>query len=76
MSRRINKSKVKTDRGKGEYMVYSIGIPEKIAALLPEGIRFDPELTEEGLLFRPVLPKKEPELPIWIKELKGDKNGS
>jgi hypothetical protein len=65
--RRIRQRKTKTDRGKGEYTVYSISIPEKIASKIPEGMRFDVELTEEGLLFRPILPKKESTLPSWVK---------
>lgn len=67
-ARRIKKRKTKTDRGKGEYTVYSISIPERVAIQIPEGMRFEPELTEEGLLFRPVLPKQEPPLPKWCNK--------
>ncbi len=74
-SRRIKKRKTKTERGKGEYTIYSISIPESIATEIPDGMRFEPELTEEGILFRPVLPKKQPPIPTWCnyKEIENGK---
>ena len=58
-NRRVRKRITKTTRGKGEYTIYSISIPEEIASRIPADMMFKAELTEEGLLFRPVLPKQD-----------------
>jgi hypothetical protein len=67
-ARRIKKRKTKTDGGKGEYTIYSISIPEGIAIQIPEGMRFEPELTEDGILFRPVMPRQQSALPSWCRK--------
>ena len=47
---------------------YAITIPPGIGALIPEGTRFDCELTEDGILFRRRLaPPPTPELPAWVQ---------
>lgn len=51
--------------GKG-FQNYSITIPAHIAEALPAGMTFAPELTEDGLLFRPAVPEAEQVvLPAW-----------
>jgi len=67
-NRRIRKRKTKTTRGKKEYTIYSISIPEEIASRIPDDMVFKAELTEEGLLFRPILPKhaEKDVLPTWL----------
>ena len=52
---RIKRSKVRTERGKGEYDLYNIRVPEEIAGALPADTVFTCELTEDGILYRPIL---------------------
>lgn len=48
---------------------YKIAVPRAMAEAMPEGIHFAPELTEEGILYRPVRPSAEPiTLPSWIDD--------
>lgn len=45
-------------------------VPAAIVALIPEGTTFAAELTEEGLLFRPVSvgqPKPPAQPPAWTR---------
>lgn len=67
-TRRIRSRKTTATRGKGEYTVYTISIPEEIATKVPEGMRFKIELTEEGILLRPVLPEPSRPIPSWCKD--------
>lgn len=46
-----------TGRGRSEYVLYSLHVPTEIGVLVPEGTKFTVELTEDGILFRPVLDK-------------------
>lgn len=64
--RRIRQRKTKTTRNNKayEYTIYSITIPEEIAKNIPEDMRFVAELTEDGLLFRPVV--KQHKHPSWL----------
>lgn len=43
-------------------------VPKKIADLLPEQQEFEAELTEEGLLYRPIEQVAPPKIPSWIKK--------
>lgn len=70
-TRQIRSRKTTAQRGKGEYTVYTISIPEEIASKVPEGMRFKIELTEEGILLRPVLPQPEQPIPSWCKNASG-----
>ncbi len=45
-----------------KYRQFMISIPREIAELLPSGVEYVPELTDEGILFRPVT------VPDWAKE--------
>lgn len=44
-------------------------VPVKIAAHLSMGMRFKPEITPEGILFRPYVeaPAVDPDLPDWVR---------
>lgn len=70
-SRRIRKRTTKTVRGKKEYTIYSISIPEEIASRIPNDMLFKVELTEDGILLKPVMPAPPqpppaPVLPTWL----------
>jgi len=58
-------------RRSGEpFMNYSLTVPTKIARELPKEIRFYCELTDEGILFRPVESGigEGVELPAWAEK--------
>jgi hypothetical protein len=67
--RKIKTQIIKTARGAGIYRNYNLSIPASIAECIPAHIRFRPELTDEGILFRPVL-KKERKMvaPSWATD--------
>jgi hypothetical protein len=48
-----------------DYLFYTIGIPPELGRLLV-GRYFIPELTDDGILFRPVR-KKKYDTPSWLK---------
>lgn len=63
---------------KGEPFVnYSLTIPSPIALRLPRSMQFACELTDEGILFRPMSPEEEAlALPEWATgEADPDGNG-
>lgn len=72
----------KPDTPKGSYDASSIAIPTEIAKLidenLPEDVRFTAELTDVGILYRPVLTPEAtatPEnLPEWLTTSKPGKD--
>ena len=49
---------------------YHIGIPKEIAEALPRDLHYVAELTDEGILFRPVglIQQKPVDIPAWAKE--------
>lgn len=55
--------------GPGQRKVYRLTVPPDIAEALPADVEFEPELTEEGLLYRPVDARAaKPDLPSWAKK--------
>lgn len=47
---------------------YSLTVPAHVAKELPEDVTFSCELSEDGILFRPVAPQEaETTLPSWAK---------
>lgn len=52
---------------KGRQVVYRLTVPPEIARNLPDDVEFSVELTEDGILYRPVVEPAEPELPSWAK---------
>lgn len=55
----------------GTQTVYRLTVPPEIARDLDPTLEFVPELTEEGLLYRPAASKPvEKKLPAWAKKSK------
>ncbi len=50
---------------------FSIGVPGHIATFIPKDVKFLPELTPEGILFRPIKSKVDLVLPknapTWMR---------
>lgn len=46
-----------------QYIAYALTVPNDIAEQIPDGLEFEVELREEGILFRPV----RHERPSWIR---------
>lgn len=60
---RLRKHRVGSEN---QYDAYTIGVPNEIAKVIPDDVRFMPELTSEGILYRAISPKdKSDELPEW-----------
>ena len=55
--------------GRGSAMTYSLIVPPEIGRLLVErGIRtFQPELTEDGILYHPMENGEAKPLPKWLR---------
>jgi hypothetical protein len=47
------------------HKTYQIGVPWQIAEVLPDHLEYEAELTDVGLLFRPVLTRRPQSLPAW-----------
>lgn len=50
-----------------DYEAASIAVPKEIAMVLPENVKFSVELTEDGILYKPMATPASAELPSWIK---------
>lgn len=46
---------------------YSLTVPPQIARAIPEGLQFSAELTDAGLLYKPV-EKEEVSTPAWVEK--------
>lgn len=75
---KINKQNAKDSRySAGRYSRYSLTVPPDIATLVEERLGpdtyFRAELTEDGLLYRPLprLPERPEDLPGWLNETGG-----
>lgn len=69
--------KNKNGRGKPEYTIYSLQVPEEIGRLIAVGTKFVVELGDEGIVFKPVMPVKRESpkstvAPEWVDKLKGN----
>jgi hypothetical protein len=63
--------------GESTYDACSIALPMDIARLLPEDMRFSVELTDEGVLYRPVHGTVDTlEIPDWVQEISGKSEGN
>lgn len=59
--------KVRRTKQKNGYVACAISIPNKLADILPEEVLFNVELTDEGILYRPVsTPALTLEAPSWV----------
>lgn len=66
---KIRVGKVRPREGE-EYKSYSITVPPAIAEMVPDGTMFLVEATEEGILYRRIVPKQPRKKPSWAKENK------
>lgn len=57
----------------GVFWNYSLTIPAPVAEKLPQDMLFECELTEAGILFRPV--QEAEELPSWAQSEEAPANG-
>jgi hypothetical protein len=53
----------------GKQRVYRLTVPPSIASDLDPELEFEPELTEDGILYRPVVEREAPK-PKWAKRKK------
>lgn len=62
--------KLRKDKGSEDYDAASLAVPMEIARILPSNVRFRPELTDDGLLYRPVeeATQESGDLPGWLKQ--------
>jgi len=51
----------------GQQTVYRLTVPPYLAKVIPEDTEFTVEMTEEGLLYKPVPKKAKEKLPAWVK---------
>jgi hypothetical protein len=55
---------------KGEpFRNHSLTVPSHLARLLPKGLEFHCQLTDDGILYRPVKPQRRHDddaLPAWV----------
>jgi hypothetical protein len=60
----------KPDTAEDQFDAASLAVPMEIAKLLPEDMRFTPELTDEGILYRPTraITASSIEAPKWLKD--------
>ena len=59
-----------------EQVIYSLAVPREIGELLDGGQYFTAELTEDGILYRPVRAGEPPlpdDLPAWVRNDKAPK---
>ena len=52
----------------GQQVIYRLTVPPDLAAAVPEDTEFVPELTDEGLLYRPITSRPAPKRPAWTKK--------
>jgi hypothetical protein len=66
-SYKIRKSNAGTNR---QQIVYRLTVPPDIAKVIPDDTEFVPEMTEDGILYRPLSGAPQRELPAWAKRKK------
>lgn len=65
----------KPDTESDQFDAASLAVPMEIAKLLPEDMRFTPELTDDGILYRPTrtVASAGAEVPSWLQSNGSDK---
>lgn len=60
----------KPDTPKDQFDAASLAVPMDIAKMLPEDMRFTPELTDDGILYRPTrtITASSAEVPSWLND--------
>lgn len=66
--------RLKKPDSKNDFDAASLAVPMEIATMLPENVRFSPELTDDGILYRPVkeVVSESGEIPSWITNASGE----
>lgn len=64
---RIRRQAIKASENMGAHDVFALGLPTSIGNLLPADIEYACELTEDGILYRPVSLTAVP-VPSWAQE--------
>lgn len=49
------------------FVNFSLTVPNHIAEAVPEGVVFEPEMTEDGILYRPVVAETVEKVPAWAQ---------
>ena len=49
------------------FVNYSLTVPNHIAEMVPAGIVFECEMTDDGILFRPAVTETVTEVPTWAQ---------
>ena len=70
MAERRYKIRKSTAGANRSQLVYRLTVPPDIAAVVPADTEFVPEMTEDGILYRPVTGRSEPPVPSWAKPKK------
>lgn len=68
VARRYKLRRLQKPDSKNDFDAASLAVPMEIAKNLPENMEFEPELTEEGILYRPVITSISGQsgLPSWM----------
>lgn len=68
--------KLRKPDSSNEFDAASLAVPMDVAKILPEGIQFEPELNDDGLLYRPVrsTATSAAERPAWLANGNGEKS--
>lgn len=66
--------KLRKPDSKNDFDAASLAVPMDMAKILPEGIQFEPELTDDGLLYRPIrsATTSATERPAWLANGEGE----
>lgn len=66
--------KLRKPESKNDFDAASLAVPMEMAQILPDDIQFEPELTDEGLLYRPVRSAISAgvERPAWLTNGNGE----
>jgi hypothetical protein len=61
--------KLRKEKDSEGFDAASLAVPMEIARILPDNVRFRPELTSDGLLYRPIEGSEATvtELPKWLQ---------
>lgn len=67
---------LKKPDSKNDYDAASIAVPMDIARVLPDDMKFMPELTEDGILYKPVAGPTSTTIPSWAIHDEGVQSGA
>lgn len=66
----MNGYKIQQSKKSNGYESYSITVPQEIARMVPEGMKFVFQIAEEGILLRPLRTVEDelPPRPAWLDQ--------